>query len=245
MRILVLLTLLASAPSFAECSVQSGTHKVPLLELYTSEGCSSCPPADKWLSSLKGTNKVIPLSFHVDYWDYIGWKDRFAQPQFSARQRQAAAINGSTFVYTPQVLLNGRDFRSWRQDSKLEKAIASLRQPAAAQLALRLEDMSDNRMNLHASALTRQANESADIYVAIYENNLKSRVNAGENNGRELAHDYVVREWFGPYHFQSASWEWVIPLSADWNKRDAGAVVFVQDRRSGEVLQALSLDFCS
>lgn len=246
MRILILLTLFASAPALAECSVQSGEQKVPLLELYTSEGCSSCPPADAWLSSMKGTNRVIPLAFHVDYWDYIGWKDRFAQPQFSTRQKQAAAWNGSTFVYTPQVMLNGRDFRGWRQDSHFDEAVASLRQPAAAQLTLRQVHISGNRLDLHASAQTQQPHKSADIYVAVYENKLKSRVNAGENSGRELAHDYVVREWHGPYQFKpDGRWERTISLTADWNKRNAGAVIFAQDRRSGGVWQALSLDFCS
>src|SRR5689334_12001294 len=120
-----------------ECSAQSGPQAVPLLELYTSEGCSSCPPADKWLSSIAaagyGTDKVVPLAFHVDYWDYIGWKDRFARPDFSDRQRWVAAIGRSDFVYTPQVILNGIDFRGWSQNSRFRESISdSLSQPARA-----------------------------------------------------------------------------------------------------------------
>lgn len=245
MRIYLLWLLLASAPAFAECSAQSGEQTVPLLELYTSEGCSNCPPADKWLSQLKGTNMVVPLAFHVDYWDYIGWKDRFARPEFSARQRQAAALNHSTFVYTPQVMLNGRDYRGWRNASNFEKTIAAIQQPARIQLGLNLITPASGRMNLQAWAQTGQMQKDADIYVAVYENNMKSRVGAGENSGRELKHDYVVREWLGPYRLQNAGrWERIIPLTGDWQQRDAGVAMFVQNRNSGEVLQALSLDFC-
>ena len=113
---------IAATGTPAECSVSSGTSRVALLELYTSEGCSSCPPADRWLSGLaaKGVNseRVVPLALHVDYWDYIGWRDRFAHPGFSERQRQMAVLGNSTLVYTPQVMLNGRDFRNWRNSGR-------------------------------------------------------------------------------------------------------------------------------
>jgi hypothetical protein len=235
--------LLPVYASAAECSAKSGELNTPLLELYTSEGCSSCPPADKWLSELKGTHKIVPLAFHVDYWDYIGWKDRFARPDFSARQRLAAAQNASTFVYTPQVIVNGRDFRNWRQDSNLESAIYHYRQPARAQLGLTLAT-STEQASLKVSAQTRYGKE-ADVYIAVYENNLKSQVNAGENSGRELKHDYVVREWFGPYPLGNEhAWQRTIPLKAEWKNRDAGVAAFIQNRRSGEVLQALKLGFC-
>lgn len=98
-------------PAYAgECSAKSDASTVPLLELYTSEGCSSCPPADKWLSGLKpDPKKLIPLAFHVDYWDYIGWKDKFSKAEYSDRQRKTAAYAGAGYVYTPQFVLSGRD----------------------------------------------------------------------------------------------------------------------------------------
>src|SRR5687767_761241 len=82
----------------SECSAKSGAATVPLLELFTSEGCSSCPPADKWLSDID-TDKVTPLAFHVDYWNYIGWKDKFSKAEYSNRQRKTAAFGGVGFVY--------------------------------------------------------------------------------------------------------------------------------------------------
>lgn len=238
----------------AECSAQSGAQTVPLLELYTSEGCSSCPPADKWLSSISaagyGTDKVVPLAFHVDYWDYIGWKDRFAKPEFSARQREVAAIGRSSFVYTPQVMFNGADFRSWQQGSRFSQNIAnSLKQPARANLGLNLNSAASGEIAVKASAeaINAEDRKNADVYIAVYENKLKSSVNAGENSGRQLDHDYVVREWYGPYRLDDKSngaWQRNLSLKSEWRGRNAGVATFVQDRTNGDVLQALALKFC-
>jgi hypothetical protein len=244
MRLFLLLIMLMSAPAFAECSAQSGDQTVPLIELYTSEGCSSCPPADEWLSGFKGSKKIVPLAFHVDYWDYIGWKDRFASPQFSARQRRAASLNGATFVYTPQIMLNGRDFRGWRNTAGFEKTIAALSRPSAVRLNMQLRRLSDSSYRLEAAAQAVQRVQAADIYIALYENNLSSRVSTGENSGRELKHDYVVRELLGPYRLpENGRWQQTIPLSAQWKSKEGGTAMFVQHHR-GQVLQALGLAFC-
>jgi hypothetical protein len=109
---------LAAAPVFgAACDAKSGPQAVPLVELYTSEGCSSCPPADRWLSSTfgKGAGPAagIALAFHVDYWDRLGWTDRFASPAYTERQYDGMRANRARFVYTPQVLVQGRDFPEW------------------------------------------------------------------------------------------------------------------------------------
>src|SRR5512139_200416 len=110
-----LLALAAASAQAMQCSARSPATTTALVELYTSEGCDSCPPADRWLSSLgaKGyaPDRVVPIALHVDYWDYIGWKDPYARQAFSARQRKMAALARASLVYTPQVLLQGRDFR--------------------------------------------------------------------------------------------------------------------------------------
>lgn len=128
--LLALLNLFSPAVIAGECSAQSGPQRIALLELYSSEGCSSCPPADKWVSNLEkrgwGPDKVIPLALHVDYWDYIGWKDRFASPAFTTRQQTQAALARSTLVYTPQLTLNGRDYRSWHNESRFSQDIATV-----------------------------------------------------------------------------------------------------------------------
>ena len=254
MRLLILLALIsASLPATADCSAKSGVKTVPLLELYTSEGCSSCPPADKWLSSIAasglGADKIVPLAFHVDYWDYIGWKDRFAKADFSERQRQAASVARSTTVYTPQVMLGGRDFRGWHNSTRFSQSIAAAqKQPVRANLSLSLTPLASGEMAVQASARAVQPEDrkNADVFIAVYENKLKNVVNAGENDGRELHHDYVVREWFGPYNLDdNGALQRSITLKSEWKRRDAGVATFVQNRKNGEILQALSLPFCS
>ena len=116
-----------SASSVVTCAKQSPAHSVALVELYTSEGCSSCPPADQWLSGLANegftSDKVVPLAFHVDYWDYIGWKDPYASPKFTDRQRQVVEAGRAMFAYTPQVLFNGIDFGDWRNGANFSQAV--------------------------------------------------------------------------------------------------------------------------
>ncbi|NOT14691.1 MAG: DUF1223 domain-containing protein [Methylotenera sp.] len=233
----------------AECSAKSGAETVPLLELYTSEGCSSCPPADKWLSTLKpDLKKVIPLAFHVDYWDYIGWKDRFAKAEYSERQRKTAALVGSSFIYTPQFVLSGRDFRGI-DESRLNQAISTKQKVASrANLSLALATLNNGEISLNANAQAVNVTyiKNAEVYIAIYENKLASLVNAGENNGRELKHDYVVREFYGAYPLGNKNeFSKNIPLKPEWKGRQAGAVIFVQDARNGEILQSLALPFCT
>jgi hypothetical protein len=242
--------LCALQPAFAgECSAKSGASTVPLLELYTSEGCSSCPPADKWLSDLKpDTKKIVPLAFHVDYWDYIGWKDKFSKTEYSDRQRKTAAFAGAGFVYTPQFVLSGRDFKG-SDTSRINQAIA-INQKLASRANLSLDAITQVNGGITLQATAKAVNpadiKNADIFVAIYENKLASQVNAGENNGRELKHDYVVRNFFGAYQLNNQNkFSNIFNLSPEWKSRQAGAVIFVQNSKNGEILQSLALPFCS
>ncbi|MEW6514878.1 MAG: DUF1223 domain-containing protein [Pseudomonadota bacterium] len=244
---LLLMTALAATLTFsgsalaAECAAQSGKQTNALIELYTSEGCSSCPPADRWLSGLlRDSGNIVPLAFHVDYWDYIGWKDRFAQARFADRQRQISQLAGGRFVYTPQVMLNGRDYRGW-QSSRFVADVAAINQvPARARIELRLTT-SPGAMDLVANANSTQT--GAVFYIALYENQLSSDVKAGENSGARLLHDYVVREWLGPYPV-GESRQLRIALKLDWQPASLGLAAVVQTPGKGEVLQALALKYC-
>ncbi|MDP2248253.1 MAG: DUF1223 domain-containing protein [Nitrosomonadales bacterium] len=238
----------------AECSVDSGEKRISLLELYTSEGCSSCPPADKWLSQLEQNgfrnNQIVALAFHVDYWDYIGWKDRFAKAAFSERQRRAAFLQGSATVYTPQFMLNGADFRGWFRNRRLQDNISIANtKPAKDELGLRLSSAGSAGMQLTTTIKTANSRymENSDIFIAIYEHQLTTQVKAGENHGRELSHDYVVRELYGPFkpNLANSKWQQETLIGREWLKRDAGIAAFVQNRNTGEVLQAASLKICS
>ena len=248
---MLLASLPAGAARAAACGAKSGAQTLAVVELYTSEGCDSCPPADRWLSGFKGAgayaDRVLPLALHVDYWDYIGWKDPFAQAQFSARQREMAAINRMRTVYTPQVLLGGRDFRPGNGfDAALDRIN---RTPPRADLEVRMSSASARELKLDAKAVLRNGAESKDavLYLAVFESGLASPVAAGENKGKLLRHDFVVREWAGPFAFAPGGTLDVtraVAVPAGWKAKDLGAAALVQNRSSGEILQALRLASC-
>ena len=141
-RALVVVALIPASGRDGVCRLPSAQpdHSTALIELYTSEGCDSCPPADRWLSSLskqKLGDRAVALALHVDYWDRLGWKDRFGSAGFSQRQREESTRSGGEFVYTPQVLLQGRDFPQWQAGAAFDHAIASINaRPARAVLDL-------------------------------------------------------------------------------------------------------------
>ena len=182
---LALLAALSPALTLANnaaCSARSGPVAPTVVELYTSEGCSSCPPADQWLSTLRGRTDVLPLAFHVTYWDRLGWPDRFGDATYTARQHELARQAGRAQVYTPQVVANGQDWRRWPQ----------LPAPAAGPApALTLERQGET-VRVQVAAVPGSAARWAG-YWAVLEDQHQSRVSAGENSGRLLQHDHVVR----------------------------------------------------
>lgn len=233
------------------CAAQSGPATAALVELYTSEGCNSCPPADRWLSALPsagfGPDRVVPLALHVDYWDYIGWKDPFAKPLFAARQRELAAIARSRVVYTPQVVLAGKDYRGWPARSRFAETVAAVnRTPARAAISLALEPYGSGAFEVTATASVqkREDREDAALFVAVYENGLSTRVTAGENRGATLQHDFVAREWWGPLALDSSGAATLTRSVEAHAVHKGGVAAFVQSRQSGEVLQALALAGC-
>lgn len=250
----LLLPSSTNAAKTTECSATSGERKVALLELYTSEGCSSCPTADEWLRALPGRgltpDRLIPLALHVDYWNYLGWEDPFAQPKFTQRQRRAGAINRLPTIYTPQLILNGKDFRSWVRWERVMQEINRInatRPRAHVQFALRYEK--PDRLHISGRAFVPDAidRRNADAYVVIYESGLSRAVRAGENAGRTLHHDFVAREFIGPLRTTSETGTLLqqqLRLRKDWQAEKLGVVVFVQDRRSGDILQALAMPLC-
>jgi hypothetical protein len=254
MKILLLaLALPLAMPVQAmQCRAQSSNTTTALVELYTSEGCDSCPPADRWLSSLGARgyapDRVVPIALHVDYWDYIGWKDPYAKQAFSARQRKMASLARAAMVYTPQVLLQGRDFRNWSAGA-FEQEVAKINASAAkARITLLLDRPAPGTFEVEAAAELLDARLRADtaLYLGAYENKLVSEVKAGENRGKSLAHDYVVLQWAGPFEFQGQKLvaRATLPLLPRAVPANSGVVAFVQNKASGEVLQAIMLPAC-
>jgi len=248
----VVAALTAALPSagFAACEAKSGPKTAALVELYTSEGCSSCPPADQQLSRLRQqldpAAAVVPLALHVGYWDYIGWKDPYAQGAFEQRQSWLVHANRHDTVYTPQFFVGGAELRSWR--GALSDRVRELNAtPAAAAIHVRAGIAAKGTLELEADASAPGATGPSALYLALAESGLASSVTRGENSGATLRHDHVVRAWIGPVRLVegAAKVKREIVLPADWNRARLELVAFVQDQRSGGVLQALSARQCA
>ena len=184
----------APSPAAGRCAVASGPQTTPLVELYTSEGCSSCPPANRWLSTTvpSATTGALALAFHVDYWDRLGWHDRFAAAAFTERQYDAKRANRARFVYTPQVLLQGRDWTGYRADAASSLAAVRAR-PARAAITLAAASR-EGTIAIDATTTVGTPADRADarLFVALVDSGHVSDVKAGENTGIRLVHDHVV-----------------------------------------------------
>src|SRR5438093_4480178 len=167
---------------------ESGEARTMLVELFTSEGCSSCPPAEKWLSALKSSSdlwkKAVPVAFHVDYWDHLGWRDRFAKPEFTSRQQRYAAAWGGDSVYTPGFVVNGKEWRGWFGGNVTPTSSTKVG-------VLRVSVGDDGKVSATLIPDTTQSRPLA-LNVALLGNDLESDVKRGENSGRKLRHDFVV-----------------------------------------------------
>ncbi len=178
-----------TAATAASCQAVSAPNPPTVVELYTSEGCSSCPPADRWLSTLKGRSDVVALAFHVTYWDRLGWPDRFALPEGTARQHQLAQLAGSRQVYTPQVVANGKDWPQWH---RAPLASPSAVGPSPSAVTVRLA-RTGQQVTAEVGAVPGHPAAQFSGYWAVLEDQHESKVRAGENAGQTLRHDHVVR----------------------------------------------------
>jgi hypothetical protein len=234
--------MIASLLAAAVCAVASPPHTVALVELYTSQGCSSCPPADRWLSALPGqvpAERAVPLALHVGYWDHIGWKDPFARREFNQRQRWLADLNRNRTVYTPGVFVSGREWPNWRDRTALASAISQVNlRPAAVRLALSATGAGDRlALQVDAEAIDPLRAADAVLFVALKQHGHATAVTRGENRGETLRNDHVVRDW-RELPLAATRIEFTLPSDGG---RVFEVVAFAQDRKRGEVLQALSL----
>lgn len=163
----------------------SGPQQVALIELYSSEGCSSCPPADHWVSQLKTNPKVfkdfIPINFHVDYWNYLGWTDRFSNKSFSQRQRRYAQEWQVDRVYTPAFVLNGKE---WRR-----RNISSIKKPNVGKLTANKTTSGKYQVVFSPQKTTKKP---LVVHTALLGHGLTTKVRSGENAGKTLSHEFVV-----------------------------------------------------
>lgn len=166
-----------------EVKLESGPQRVHLLELFTSQGCSSCPPAEAWLSKLKGEPRLwkdfVPLAFHVDYWDRLGWRDPFASKEWTARQYQYSENWKSESVYTPGFVLDGRE--------SLPRSVPATATETPGVLKLSIKDQ-----KIVAEFVSTNGAKDLDLHLATLGFDLATKITAGENGGRNLKQDFVV-----------------------------------------------------
>lgn len=226
-RFLIGLICLLSSPVWA-VEFSSNTQQTTVVELYTSEGCSSCPPADRWLSSLKSDSRLfsslIPLAFHVDYWDELGWPDRFARADFSQRQRQLAQQGFVSQVYTPGLVVNSQEWRGWFNGKRKPPATTE----EVGQLTASYSD---------GELVVSFAEPSLyDLNVAILGMGLSTDVKSGENHGRQLQHDFVVLKLYQ----QAGQTQWRLRLDnlPERGQQQTALAVWLSPPGSLQVIQA-------
>jgi hypothetical protein len=246
----VLLTLvLYVSIMFAKTPATVDAHRTVVVELFTSEGCSSCPPADELLGHLRQdlsakNIQVIPLGFHVDYWNSLGWKDQFSSASFSQRQEQYAKSLKVDGPYTPQMVVDGTSEFVGNSATQAQRAISQ----AASQPELAAVEISAvNPDKLAVQVKSAGSASAAIVMLAITEDNLTTNVGSGENSGRTLHHAAVVRELRQVGQLHNGSFQASVPLkiAKDWKRDDLRAVVFVQEGSSGKIQGAASVVLAS
>lgn len=227
--------VLAGCLFWATAAAQAQELRHPVVvELFTSQGCSSCPPADALLAELATKPDVIALSLHVDYWDYIGWKDTFGSPQYSKRQRAYAVAMGEDMVFTPQVVINGRHQIVGSDASELASSVRAASQTDA--MVLHLKKTGDS---LRISAMGGVSlPKGAIVQLVRYQPEASVAISRGENAGRNITYANVVKSWK-----KIGEWDGVadLDLSADITGSDAIAVI-LQEPGPGAVLAAAQLE---
>jgi hypothetical protein len=208
-----------------------------LVELFTSQGCSSCPPAESWLNgegmALFQKGQIIPLAFHVDYWDYLGWKDPFSQSDFTAHQRLYAAAFKDDSIYTPEMVVGGRTGFVGSDGGKAEREIGQAQnRPASLEFGFSAHRTAKGiRLKLSVGSLK----PGWKVFAAVFENGRVTKVERGENAGRTLKENFVVRSLVELNPKGPAVILHPAPSDGDY---PLGVVVFVQDMATMEVLAA-------
>src|SRR5258705_6596535 len=252
----------ATVSTESEAAKPAGANVTPVVvELFTSEGCSSCPPADEVLSKLDKMQpiqgvEVVALGEHVDYWNKLGWTDPYSSEDFSRRQSRYSDSFNQDSVYTPQMIVDGRDEFAGGNMERARTVIAKAAQVPKANIQLASSQNSEAtnsravKLLLHVSDLPRlTAGDTAEVLLAITENNLRSEVSRGENAGRYLRHSAVVRQLttlgeIGGSH-NSFGAEPTVNLDNGWRRDNLRAVAFVQERGTRRVLGAAVVGLAS
>jgi hypothetical protein len=224
-----------------------------VVELFTSEGCNTCPPADKLLAELSAEypGKVFALGFHVDYWDRLGWKDRYSNNDYTARQQRYEHLMNVQSAYTPQAVVNGVQETVGSDKAKLESFIqAALQKANTYTLEAEASPKSTDKWTIkyHTNVPPKNGHDTGYpdlaynlLNLAVMQKTAQSSVNAGENKGNVLDHINVVREFSAEGIARSGSGELTFKLPKDLSKENARLFLYAQDPYNGEILKAVEI----
>jgi hypothetical protein len=200
-----------------------------VVELFTSQGCSSCPPADKILGELAQDPSVIALSMPIDYWDYLGWKDTLADARFSARQRAYSRVRGDREVYTPQLVVNGAVHVIGSDRESIQIAIDKTDRAGGVMSVPVTMTQSDSKLTVSVAALESPAPMHGEVWICSISKAVPIAIGRGENRGQEVTYYNVVRNLFKVGDWNGAPGSWSVPLDKIARDGIDGAVAYVQD----------------
>jgi len=217
-------------------SAKTGFKKAAVLELFTSQGCSSCPPADRLLGTYTSKESVIVLTFHVDYWDRLGWKDPFSSKAFTERQYSyASAMNAS--VYTPQLVINGQSEMIGSNDSKISAGVKkALAQEPDAGISIKALKAENGQVNINFTALGNITNSVVNI--ALIQNKATTEIKAGENGGVTLTNYNVVRNFKTISQVNNGDNTSAINMPAGDDPKNSSVIVFIQEKGTNKIVAA-------
>jgi hypothetical protein len=210
----------------ASYALASAGEPRALIELFTSQGCSSCPPADKLLGELAADPSLVALSLPIDYWDYLGWKDTLASPGHSARQRAYARVRGDREVYTPQIVVNGAVHVLGSDKAAVERAIAQTDRNTAVMSVPVLLSVGGNNLNVKIAAAKEHL--GGEVWLCPLTKAIPVEVGRGENHGRTITYHDVVRSWLKLGDFSGSDATWNVPLAEIASEEGDAVAVMVQ-----------------
>ena len=232
-RFWLICLLLTLTPTWAAPLEWHSAERAPaVVELFTSEGCSSCPPADRWLSEFKDHpglfTDIIPMAFHVGYWDWIGWEDRFAEPEYGARQTAYVEAGRLSQRYTPGIMVNSEEFSDW---------FSGRREVSAPLVARGRLSVTVDNGRLSARFGFESESRPLTLHMVYLGNGLSSKVKRGENAGKTLRHDFVVLDWYRAHG--DGDWSVELPEAPEIGQSRTALVVWVSPRNEPRIIQAV------
>jgi hypothetical protein len=220
----------------ASAATAAGAERTrAVVELFTSQGCSSCPPADKLIGELSEDSSVVALSLPIDYWDYLGWKDTLAKPRHTARQRAYAAMRGDREVYTPQVVVDGVLHVAGNDKAAIEQMILKTRERAGVLTVPVTAIMAAGKLQVTVPArdAAAAAPASGEVWLCVLTRRMPIAIKRGENSGRTVTYNNVVRRWVKLGEWNGAAHTWTVPAS-DFAADGADEVAVLVQAGNGE-----------